>query len=268
MRDHTHGGHGVVDAGVSLRLVRVAVVEGRRVVESQPRTHLDRASCRDVVLVVVLVTLLVHTVLIEVTAVDIVGSLVAPPLYGHRVGVSQSHVAVEQVVPVGVAEVLVAAAAGVDSPLLERGIGVAARQLVVPLTRELEHVVDIGRIAAASVDIRFEERGGPVVTVGYHLGSRRALVERERTVIADLGRALVGVLGGNEHHAECTAYTVYGCRRSVFEHREALDILGVDRFERLLHAVDQNQSLAAHTDRGYVTADAHRRAAVGLAVRE
>lgn len=54
-------------------------------------------------------------------------------------------------------------------------------------------------------------------------------------------------------------------RRGIFEHRDAGDVLRVDRFQVAFHAVDEHQCPATRTDRTG-TADVDRRCTRGFAV--
>ena len=107
----------------------------------------------------------------------------------------------------------------------------------------------------------------PRQTVGHHIGRHRAAVDRHRTVVIDDGRPFLGALGRNQHDAESTACTVHRRRRSVFEHRDRLHVLRVDRIDAALHTVDQDERRTARTDRTR-SADVDRRPARGFAVGE
>ena len=203
----------------------------------------------------------------EETARHVVRRLVRSARNREVVLVSGGVVLVEDLVPVGVAEVLVAVVGRIDPPLLVGGVAVAAFQFAVPCAAETEDVVDVGRIGGVAVGVRFEVGGRPVVAVVDQFGRHGALVEVVRTVVGDLHLAFFGAFGGDEDDAERTARTVDGRRRGVLQYRDALDVFGVDRRDVGLHAVDEDEGRTARTDR-VGAAHLERGAARGFTVGE
>ena len=191
------------------RLVGVAIHEVGSTLHAQPGFHIDDTLGLDVELLVFLIAGIVDAVLLEHAAGNIVRCHVAAARYADVVLVSGRVVLVKHVVPVGVAEVFVLVAV-VDTPFLIRRVAVAAGQFVVPGAREIEYVVDVRRIFAECVDIGFQERGGIIVAVGYHLRLGRTLIEGERAVVGDFGTAFLRFFCGEKNDAEGAARTVNG----------------------------------------------------------
>ena len=194
------------------RLVRKTAHERGGVFDAEPFGRLHGAFGQYVVLVVAFVAGVVDTVLMEETARHVVRRLVRSARNREVVLVSGGVVLVEYLVPVGVAEVLVAVVGRIDPPLLVGGVAVAAFQFAVPCAAETEDVVDVGRIGGVAVGVRFEVGGRPVVAVVDQFGRHGALVEVVRTVVGDLHLAFFGAFGGDEDDAERTARTVDGRR--------------------------------------------------------
>ena len=249
------------------RLVRKTAHERGGVLDAEPFGRLHGAFGQYVVLVVAFVAGVVDTVLMEETARHVVRRLVRSARNREVVLVSGGVVLVEYLVPVGVAEVLVAVVGRIDPPLLVGGVAVAAFQFAVPCAAETEDVVDVGRIGGVAVGVRFEVGGRPVVAVVDQFGRHGALVEVVRTVVGDLHLAFFGAFGGDEDDAERTARTVDGRRRGVLQYRDALDVFGVDRRDVGLHAVDEDEGRTARTDR-VGAAHLERGAARGFTVGE
>lgn len=125
----------------------------------------------------------------------------------------------------------------------------------------------ICRVGSLVVDVGFEVGGGPVIAVVDQFGRHGTLVEVVRTVVGDLHLAFFGAFGGDEDDAERTARTVDGRRRGILQDGDARDVLGVDRRDVGLHAVDENEGRTARADRvGAAHLDAC--AARGLTVGE
>ena len=138
---------------------------------------------------------------------------------------------------------------------------------VEPRTRKVLRVVEARRLVEAVVVPCVVEEARIDVTVVHDVGNGRGLLDGDVARVVD--RELVGefarVLGGDEHHAVGCARTVDGGRSCVLEHRDRLDVVGVEHRGVALDAVDQHQSRSARADRR-LAADVVRRRAVGLAV--
>ena len=240
--------------------------------QTQPRTHFKRSLGAHVVLLVAVVAHLVDAVHIVETARNIVVGLVAAARNREVVLGRPVVVLVEERMPVG--RVVIGPPELVVPRKRRR-----ARQRRVLRTAD-QFLIDRLGIGNRRIDM-VQERLRTVVitvvailppvdprqTVGHHIGRHRAAVDRHRTVVIDDGRPFLGALGRNQHDAESTACTVHCRRRSVFEHRDRLHVLRVDRIDAALHTVDQDERRTARTDRTR-SADVDRRPARGFAVGE
>ena len=240
--------------------------------QTQPRTHFKRSLGAHVVLLVAVVAHLVDAVHIVETARNIVVGLVAATRNREVVLGRPVVVLVEERMPVG--RVVI----GPPELVVPRKRRRARQRRVLRTADQL--LIDRLGIGNRRIDM-VQERLRTVVitvvailppvdprqTVGHHIGRHRAAVDRHRTVVIDDGRPFLGALGRNQHDAESTACTVHRRRRSVFEHRDRLHVLRVDRIDAALHTVDQDERRTARTDRTR-SADVDRRPARGFAVGE
>lgn len=265
--EHTHGRHPerLVARGEHGFVVETAHERGC-VLDGEPLGDLNGSLAKDVVLIITFVARVIDTVLVEEAARQVIRRLVAAARDREIVLMSGRVVLVENLVPVGVAEVFVAVVRRVDTPLLVRRVAVAAFEFGVPGAAELEDVVDICRIDTFVVDIGFEIGTCPVVAVIDDLRRHRTLVKVIRTVVGDLHPALFGFLGRDEDHAECTARTVDGRRGGILQDGVALDVFGVDGGDVGLDAVDQHECGTACADRVFRAADLDRCATGRLTV--
>ena len=249
------------------RLVVVHHREIHVVIQPQPGTDADVAFGADVVLFVTFVAHAVNAVLIVETARYIIVRILIAARYADIVLVRVVEILVESVHPVGVGEVFVLILV-VDAHAFERRIGAAACQFLVPAIGIGGDVVDVGwqRILSVVIAVpRVYIAGRPFVAVGYQLWLDRARVKRKTAVVSDFRFALFGRFGRYQNHSECAACSVDRSRRGIFEHRDAGDVLRVDRFQVAFHAVDEHQCPATRTDRTG-TADVDRRCTRGFAV--
>ena len=63
------------------------------------------------------------------------------------------------------------------------------------------------------------------------------LVDRDRSIVSNLCRAVTSFLGRNDDNAIGCLYTVYSCCRSVFQHGNTLDVIGIDPRNRITDKV-------------------------------
>ena len=175
---------------------------------------------------------------------------------------------VEEVVPVGVASVILVFAAGVESPFQIAPVGVvhAFFVLVLPALRPGEEVVDARRQV-----VRVTHVGGHVVVVpglavGLVFRTDGFADDRDAAAVIDRNLVLAGAFRRHQHHAECAPGAIYGRRGGVLEHRDALHVLGIHRRQVALHAVDQAERRSACADRLRVRTDVDRRRTARLAV--
>lgn len=235
-------------AVVHHRLMVLAAHQTGVVVERQPRADADRAFGAQVVLLVGLLAHLVDAVLIVIASRNVVAHALATALNADGVRGRVVHRLVNLLEPVRFA-VIAVVAVGVDAVVVHRRIGAASFQLFEPCVR-IRHVVveqrrDGGR--RRRVEIRFAERLDPLHGVGHHvvLPDHRAAVQRHRTVVIHAHLAFFGILGRDKDYAECAAGAVNGCRRSILEHRDRGDVVGIHRAHVALGAVDEHQRAAA-----------------------
>ena len=95
-------------------------------------------------------------------------------------------------------------------------------------------------VAVLGVEVGFVEVFFLLVPVGdillgvEHVDVLAGTVERDTGGEVDLGLAALTLLGGDEHDTVGGAATVDGCGRGVFQHLDALDVLGVDTCQTAL----------------------------------
>ena len=143
---------------------------------------------------------------------------------------------------------------------------------VVPAVRRVvvEHGLDVlagedGRVLVARLEGRsgeFVHQVGHVVVVGvlrsvHECGEVGVDGDSVLAVVGHPRLALPPLLGGDDDHAAGGVEAIYGCRGPVFQHRNALDVVGVDVVHRARHAVDDVERAilrAADAQRGEVVA--------------
>ncbi len=263
---YDRGGGGAVVPVVG-GLAGLAVHQVGGLGDAEPGLDFDRPLCHEVELVVLLLADLVLAVLLEEAAGDVVGGLVGAAGGREVVLVADPVFLVEEVVPVGVAEVFVVAV-GVEAVGGCGGVAVAAAELLVPVAGEGEHAVDGGRIRALGVGVGLEEVGGPVVAVGDEPGDDGPAVDAEGAVVGDPGGAGRRGLGGHQDDAEGPARAVDGGGGGVLEDGDGFDVGGIDGVHGGLDPVQEDECAAAGPDGVLGAADADSGVAGGLAVGE
>ena len=255
-----------------LRLVGVDHRDRHIVGQAQPRTDLERSFGTHVVLLVGIVTHLVNAVHIVKTARNIVVGLIAAARNRDVVLGRPVVVLVEKRMPVG--RVIIGPAELIVTfehcRTRQRRVLRAADQLLIDRFGVGDRRIDVIQQPFRTVVIAVVAILPPVdprQAVGHHIGRHRTAVDRHRTVVSDDGRSLLGAFGRNQYDAEGAAGAVDRRRRSILEHRDALDILRIDRIDAALDAVDQHERRTAGADRTR-TADVDRSPARGLAVGE
>lgn len=229
-------------------LVVLAAHQAGVVVQRQPRADADRTLGAEVILLVGLLAHLVDAVLVVVTARNVVTDPFAAALDADGVGGRIVHRLVDLLEPVGLA-VVVVVAVGVDVVVVHRRIGTAALEFLEPGVRIGHVVIEERRYGRRrrGVEIRLAEGIDPLHGVGDHvvLPDHRTAVQRHGAVVTHAHLALLGILGRDENHAECAAGAVYCGRRSVLEHRDRGDVVGVHRTHVAFGTVDEHQRAAA-----------------------
>ena len=86
---------------------------------------------------------------------------------------------------------------------------------------------------------------------------------RDIAVVIELQGTVSAFLGGDDNHTVRCTRTVDGCCRSILQHSESLDVVGVDTTEHVAatldgrvvnrHTVDHNQRVVAGRERGTAT---------------
>ena len=97
---------------------------------------------------------------------------------------------------------------------------------------------------ALAVEVGVVEEVDPLPGVG-HLGQHHRGLDAVVEVVADGGLAALAGLRGDENHTERSAGTIDGGSRRILEDRDALDVLRVEHRQAALHAVDENEGIAA-----------------------
>ena len=146
---------------------------------------------------------------------------------------------VEDVIePIEVAIIMVAAILGVDNNPW------SCRIFCHVVSTFFQHFVVIGiqsRVATARCScVKLIYQSCYVVTRGHEFGLCCWCREAETTVIADVRLPVFVAFGGDKHHAEACTRTVNGCRGSIFKHRNALDIVGIDAVDAAFYTVDKH----------------------------
>ena len=159
------------------------------------------------------------------------------------------------------ADVVVVRNGGAENQILPVGILIAEHRL---------HLVAGRRPCGVDlIDVVAELAGrhdGQLVGIGLYAHA---------AAVRYTGRIAVPLLGGNEDDAVRSTRTVDGRRRSVLEHGERFDVVGVDRLQRIPHtlaavyrnghSVDHDQRVVRRIERSR-TAHADRRTRTGTAV--
>ena len=238
----------------------------------EPGADFQRTLGTQIVFLVGFVADAVDTVHVVETARHIIIGILVAARNREVVLVREVPVLVEQVQPVGRLHV---GPSEHRIALQRRGprkrrVGLPPDQLLIDRLRIGHRTVDMaeqGFRAVVITVVRILPPVDPRQAVGDDVGNHRTAVEGDRTVVVDLGGTPLGALGRDQHHAEGAARTVYGRRRGIFEHRDRLHVLRVDRIHAALHAVDEHQRIAARSDRS-LAADVERRRTRRLAVGE
>ena len=199
---------------------------------------------------VVLVVLLVpdhvaaqHAVLLVVAAADVVVDVLAAAREREVVLLMEAVGVVDAVVPVEVAVVVVLAVVADHDP---RPVGVFGGVIATRFERRPVGVGVVEGVVGVTREVEVVDDRGVVVAVGDEVGGRRGLRPADVVGVAHRGFARRTLLGGDEDHAGRSLGAVDGAGRSVFEHRDRLDVGGVDQPQRdARHAVDQYQRRTA-----------------------
>ena len=205
----------ILERGAHARLTVGAADEIGAVLDTHPFEQLQAALRTHVILLELAVAGVVNIFLFEETARQIVIRHVGAARNAQVVLVAGGVVAVNDLVPVGIAEVFILSV-GIHAPFLERRIGIAPRQLGGPRRVVGENVVDRGGLLLEITDIGLHVGVEPSQAVGLGLGFDRPVQDRERTVVIDMHLAFHGIFRGHEHHAEGTAGSVHRRGRGVF----------------------------------------------------
>ena len=88
------------------------------------------------------------------------------------------------------------------------------------------------------------------------------------SVIAHLCLALGTLLRCNDDHTASGVQTIHGSGGTVFQHRHALDVVGVDVVDRTGHAVNDVEGLHARSADARLTRGLHRRDAGELTAEQ
>ena len=253
---------------IGRRLVVAAAHEVGVVLHGQPFGDVDRTFGPGVQLAEFLVADAVDAVLLVIAGRSDETGGFAAARNPDVVLVGRGRFLVEEVVPVGVASVILVFAAGVEFPFQIAPVGVvhAFFVLVLPALRPGEEVVDARRQM-----VRVAHVGGHVVVVpglavGLVFRAYGLADDRNAAAVIDRNLILAGAFRRHQHHAERTPGAVYGRRGGVLEHRDALHVLGIHRRQVALHAVDQAERRSACADRLRVRTDVDRRRTARLAV--
>ena len=199
-----------------------------------------------------------QTVVVVETGGYIVVELVVRAGDGEVVGLGEGEILIEVIVVVGSLVIVEPAALGADGAVGNEGFVVSGLGplaiFVQPCHGELHGLVDGGRVAAFIVVPGIVEVLCPGVTVGNHIRHGGRSFERQVGLVGHGCRSLLGILGGDEHHAVRSAGAVDcgGC--GILQHGNTLDIVRVQEAGVALDTVDEHQSAAALSDRGF-TAD-------------
>ena len=102
-----------------------------------------------------------------------------------------------------------------------------------------------------------------IVTCGKEIGLDCRAREAESSVVADFGRAVFSFFRGYQDYTERGSCTVYGRRGCIFQHRDGLDVPGIDIVEVAFDTVDKNQWFGILVDRAE-TADIDVRSFIRL----
>ena len=102
-----------------------------------------------------------------------------------------------------------------------------------------------------------------IVTCGKEIGLDCRAREAESSVVADFGRAVFPFFRGYQDYTERGSCTVYGRRGCIFQHRDGLDVPGIDIVEVAFDTVDKNQWFGILVDRAE-TADIDVRSFIRL----
>ena len=195
---------------------------------------------------IVVLGILQHTVLeVVVTADEVVDVLRAA---AHRDGVIglSGPVLRTFIHPVGGSELLPTAIV-VVGVVVEVGIGHPGGLLLIPFVRT-------ACIISANVD--------PLLLFPCRQTLRHVArhIDGIIAVVGDLRTSFAAALGSDEHYARGSTCTIDGTGRGILQHRDALDVVGIEQGNVSLDAIDQHQGRSGIHRRE--TADTH---AAGLA---
>ena len=156
---------------------------------------------------------------------------------------------INNIQPVGITKVFIFPLI-IDTHFIQRRIGIASYQFIIPVGRVLKYIIDTSRRRLLTFQISRIPAIGPLQTITNDtiFCLHRTLMHGETSVIIDFRLSGSSVLGSYQYHSESTTRTIDSSRRSVLQYRYTFHICGIHRVEIPLHPVYQHKGTTTRTN--------------------